>query len=139
MTFCSTAASEQDRAPWTGEWFLSIEDGRAHGTKPAPTKGHHASGICISNLRAACHLANQSATMLQRNSKRSSLKYICLASTLENLFILTLSGNKMLTTHTHTHTGKATKDSGTLRALSEPPCQFSYSFFYLPTLFFFYV
>lgn len=83
MTFCSTAASEQDRAPWRGKRLESIEDGRGHGTKPAPTKEHHASGICISNRRAACHLANQSATMLQCNSKGSSLKHICLASTLE--------------------------------------------------------
>ena len=43
----------------------------------------------------------------------------------------------ILANPTHTHTGKATKDSGTLRTLSEPPCQFSYSFLYLPTLLFF--
>ena len=83
MTFCSTPASEQDRAPWRGKRLESIENGRDHGTKPAPTKEHHASGICISNFRAACHLANESATMLQCNSKGSSLKHICLASTLE--------------------------------------------------------
>ena len=35
-------------------------------------------------------------------------------------------------THTHIHTGKATKGSGTLWTLLEPPCKFSYVP-YLPT------